>query len=212
VYKDRYRAAFAALGCPLKPEHGISVAMLEHFTVDGLTLPPALRDYYHVAGLGGRLNTSFNRLLSLEDLFSDAGRIVFMEENQGVVYWGVPADPLEVDPPVQQGVNTNGNLEWHDEAPSCADFLETMLYWQASFGEGLKHLGTADVPTDFETRLEGNWRFVGSIGELRAYGQQDCALSFLEWEAGDYRVLGGFHTKKQMLRAAKELKLRWEEL
>jgi hypothetical protein len=211
VYEDRYRAAFVALGCKLKPEHGIPVATLENFTVDGFSLPPALRDYYRVAGLEQTLNTSFNRLLPLENVFTDDGRIVFMEENQGVVYWGVQ-NPLGVDPPVQQGVNTNASLEWHDEAPSCADFLETMLYWQASFGEGLEHLGTADVPADFEARLEEHWRFVGSIGELRAYGQQDAALSFLKWEEGGHRVFAGFHTKKHMLRVGKELKLRWEEL
>jgi hypothetical protein len=103
AFAGRYRALFALLGQPLKPEDGWSPDTLAHLNLEGVRLPEALRAYYLVAGNERRLNHSFNRLLALEDVFVEAGRLVFMEENQNVVYWGVSGD--DANPMVEQGVN-----------------------------------------------------------------------------------------------------------
>jgi hypothetical protein len=211
MFADRYRAAFASLGLPLRPKDALKSESLESIKLDGLRLPLALCEYFLVAGNEDTLNHSFNRLLAPENVFVDAGRIVFMEENQGVVYWGVQSDGIE-NPIVEQGINVEGKpLEWHSEDSDCAGFLEAMLYWQASFGGGLKYPVQAAVDTDFGAKLETHFRFVGKIGEMQAFARDGCAITFLKWFDDEYRVFAGFAKKKLQTAVGNELGLIWEE-
>jgi hypothetical protein len=210
AFAGRYRALFALLGQPLKPEDGWSPDTLAHLNLEGVRLPEALRAYYLVAGNERRLNHSFNRLLALEDVFVEAGRLVFMEENQNVVYWGVSGD--DANPMVEQGVNLHPEpLEWHSENVNLAEFLEVTLVWQASFGGGLKHCVTAPVTPDVRQRLEASVALIGRMNELGVYAQDGCALSVLKWDDG-WRVFAGFHTRKAQTSLGREIGVRWEEL
>lgn len=214
MFADRYRTTFASLGQALKPEHGISSQTLQQIVPEGIHLPDALRDYYLVAGNEQHFNQSFNRLIAPAKLELEAGRIVFMEENQDVVYWGVPNQSTDADPIVEQGVNVeNEPLEWHSEHARCADFLEVMVYWQASFGGGLKYCVGAPTTLETQARLERDFRLVGVVGELHAYARQDCALSFLKWQEDghEWRMFAGFNTRKLQTAVGRELGLRWEE-
>jgi len=56
-----------------------------------IRLPRALRDYYLVAGRERILNHAFNRLCFPEGWEMETGKLVFMEENQTAVVWGVTA-------------------------------------------------------------------------------------------------------------------------
>jgi hypothetical protein len=216
MFTERYRAAFESLGLPLRRKDSIDAATLERINLEGLLLPSALRDYHLVAGNEETLNHSFNRLLAPEDVFVDAGRIVFMEENQGVVYWGIKPDGSE-NPPVEQGAFVeNAPLDWHSEGTDCAGFLEANLCWQASFGGGLKYPVQAQVGADFILKLEQHFRAVGRIGEMQAFAREGCAISFLKWfddadSTPTWRIFAGFSKKKFQTAVGKELGLVWEE-
>ena len=209
VFRDRYRAAYAALGVPLTSSHALEADRLT--ALSELGLPDALWDYYAVAGNEHRFNHSFNRLLAPEDIVVQDGRIVFMEENQAAVLWGV--NPNVANPFVEQGINSDTQpLEWHSEDVACAEFCETMLYVQATFGEALGHVVSAVVPSDFERRLETQFQSVGRIGTLSAYAPEGCALTFMPWSDDEWCVFGGFHTLEQKRAIARELELCWEDL
>jgi hypothetical protein len=211
MFAERYRAAFESLGLPLRPKDALKSESLENMNLEGLHLPFALREYFLVAGNEAVLNQSFNRLLAPENVFVESGRIVFMEENQGVVYWGIKPDGSE-NPIVEQGINLDGKpIEWHSEDADCAEFLEVMLCWQASFGGGLKYPVQAWVDADFGARLEANFRFVGRIGEMQAFARDGCAITFLKWFDDEFRVFAGFAKKKFQTAVGKELGLIWEE-
>jgi hypothetical protein len=211
MFTERYRAAFESLGLPLRRKDGIDAATLERINLGGLVLPDALREYYLVAGNEATLNHSFNRLLAPEDVFVDAGRIVFMEENQGVVYWGIRPDD-SANPTVEQGVVAqSAPLEWHSEGTDCAGFLEANLCWQASFGGGLKYPVQAGVDFDLKATLEHDFRVVGKIGEMHAFARDGCAITFLKWFDDEYRVFAGFAKKKFQTAIGKQLGLIWEE-
>jgi hypothetical protein len=211
MFTERYRAAFESLGLPLRPKDALKPEALESMKLEGLSLPQALRDYYLVAGNEVTLNHSFNRLLSPEAVFVESGRIVFMEENQAVVYWGIQPDGTDT-PMVEQGVNVqNKEIEWHSEDTDCAGFLEAMLYWQASFGGGLKYPVQAGVSQNFISKFESGFRYVGRIGEMQAFARDGCAITFLKWFDDEYRVFAGFSKKKFQTVAGKELGLIWEE-
>ena len=213
MFTERYRAAYVSLGLPLLPKHGISPEMLELDSLEGLRLPQALLEYYLIAGDEPILNQSFNRLLAPEQIGLEAGRIVFMEENQQVVYWGVPASSQSDDPNpiVEQGIYVeNEPLEWHSEHSTVADFLETALYWQASFG-GLKYQVSAAVTPETETQLRSDFRFVGAIGGLKAFARDGCALCLLDWFDDETRIFAGFAKKKLQVAVGRELGVLWEE-
>jgi hypothetical protein len=211
MYAERYRAAFGSLGFPLRQPDGLKTEALKLMNLEGVHLPFALHEYFLVAGNEAVLNQSFNRLLEPRSVFVDAGRIVFMEENQGVVYWGIKPDGTD-NPVVEQGLNIEGKaIEWHSEDTDCAGFLEAMLYWQAGFGGGLKYPVQASVDPDFAARLEASFRFVGRIGEMQAFARDGCAITFLKWFDDEYRVFAGFSKKKLQTAVGQELGLIWEE-
>src|SRR5215831_2100784 len=126
TYEDLYRQTFARLGVHLSSKDGVppdQVAARERKL--GLRLPTALRDYYVVAGRERSLNNAHNRLIPLKDLEVHAGKLVFMEENQWVVVWGVAASSKSgVDPAVYQWPIEDGEPSgWFLEHRKVSAFL-----------------------------------------------------------------------------------------
>ncbi len=98
----------------------------------GLQLPISLRDYYRTAGNLSELNEAHNLLLGPHSLFVEEGFLVFMEENQSVVRWGLKMSELSAsqDPEVWQRVNSD-RAEWYSEEMSFSEFIIRMFDWQA---------------------------------------------------------------------------------
>jgi hypothetical protein len=95
----------------------------------GFSLPSALRDYLLLAG-GARENREHNRLLPPEELAVEDGYLVFMEENQSVVDWGIPLTlARRADPEVWQRVNGD-EPEWYSEELRFSEFILKNLAWQ----------------------------------------------------------------------------------
>ena len=69
----------------------------------GTPLPIALREYYAMAGKLD-INVEHNRLYTPRQLKNWRGKLVFMEENQNVVFWAVDIDD-SMDPEVLQACN-----------------------------------------------------------------------------------------------------------
>jgi hypothetical protein len=193
AFKDRYAvAALSLLGWV--PDTARmderSVARAErHF---GVALPEALRGYYLTLGNLRELNDAHNRLLAPKDWFIDGGKLVFMVENQAVVYWGVEAAKSpDDDAAVFQGVNLLPEaIEWHPECDRCSEFLLVMLHWQAVMG-GLEWLGMTDEagPTVAD-HLTANWQRVGGYGEMDAYCREGRAACLLT-DGGGQLYVGG---------------------
>src|SRR4051794_31829687 len=103
--QNDYRTLFGSLGYPLAARDGISEPQLAKAEKKmGVRLPGALRDYYLVAGRERSLNHAFNHLCMPGEWEVEASKLIFMEENQTVVVWGVTAtSPPTQDPRVFQG-------------------------------------------------------------------------------------------------------------
>jgi hypothetical protein len=179
-YLLRYRQAIEVLDRPLTSEDGLpdrEIVMGEQRL--GVRLPRALREYY---GIAGRLdlNRAHNQLYTPHEWFVDAGKFVFMEENQEVVYWGIPiSEEVGDDPPVSQGVNVvDQPIDWHPEHGACSEFLLVMLHWQAVCG-GMKFTGSADISPKALTLIRATWSLVGEVSELWAFasdGKAACVI------------------------------------
>lgn len=93
-------------------------------------LPASLRDYYRIAGNLSELNKAHNVLFDIPELFVDNDFLIFMEENQAVVYWGIKIRDLAIpDPEVWQQVNSTPS-EWYSEEMTFSEFIVQMIDWQ----------------------------------------------------------------------------------
>lgn len=209
-YRKEYGRTYANLGRPLTARDGCAesrIAAAERRL--GVRVPTALRDYFLVAGRERRFNCVFDRLLRPEDWFVDAERLVFMEENQAVVYWGTLAAAKRAsNPPVYQGVNGEP-IEWYVEHEQCSVFLHVMLHWQGAFGGAMPWSGTATVAPTLVRRLNRKWSFVGEVNRMRAYSRQGQAVCLLEWDDG-WRIFCGTAAKQDAARIADELGITWK--
>ncbi|MEG3863477.1 SMI1/KNR4 family protein [Microcoleus sp. herbarium12] len=79
-------------------------------------LPAFFRDYYRIVGNLSELNKAHNVLFDITELFEDNDFLIFMEENQAVVYWVIKIRELAIpEPEVWQQVNSNPSDEWYSE-------------------------------------------------------------------------------------------------
>ena len=172
-FPSYYRRLFESLGSPLGKTAGVSPAALAAAEKSlGVVVPAALKAYYEVAGNERRLNQAHNRLLPPGEWRVAHQRLVFLEENQAVVYWGVSVrNPQKDDPPVSQAQNDD-DLRWFQEHRRCSTFLAVMLHYQAVCG-GFKHCATSSPPQDWKARLKRDWSCYGTVNRLAAYSRQN---------------------------------------
>ena len=97
-------------------------------------LPESLRALYLNLGEVPDLLEVHNRVVSLDELEIDGEHLIFMEENQGVVSWGIPLASLhEPNPAVWQRNNTPP-VEWFPEEKDALGLLVSMWDWYVEMG------------------------------------------------------------------------------
>ncbi|KAA2242770.1 SMI1/KNR4 family protein [Chitinophaga agrisoli] len=96
-----------------------------------IELPATLRAYYLSLGSHESLNNAHNRLLRCEEVWiSQDGYLMFYEENQGVVSWGVKKENfMDPDPLVYGNYSSSeADPDWHLEFPLAACLLMLAVY------------------------------------------------------------------------------------
>ncbi len=93
-----------------------------------LTIPTSLFEYHVFAGRHW-INEELNRLRPVEELSWIDDRLIFADENQDVVCWGINRSDIALDDPVVwQGVNGD-TIEWYSEKQTLSRFLMAMWKW-----------------------------------------------------------------------------------
>jgi hypothetical protein len=206
TFSQRLGSAFARLVRPLTPEDGQPEAVLSEAEARlGLRTPSVLREYYRLAGRFDRFNQAHNRFRGPDEWSVDGGKLVFLDENQCVVVWGVEASTSpEDDPPVYQGPTVRDQpTEWYLEHERCSEFLLVMLHLQAVWG-GYDHLDGSDVPPAALVEFLKGWSFAGRIGQLRAYNREGGAACVIEDQGSQQLYVGG-RTEREFERIVAEL-------
>ncbi|MDB6112835.1 MAG: hypothetical protein JWR69_4585 [Pedosphaera sp.] len=217
-YQNLYRRTYATLGINLRAQHGFSAAEIAAAEKKlGLKLPTALRDYYLVAGRESSLNHARNRFYALAKLETHSGKLVFMEENQWVVIWGITASSKpEDDPAVYQGPIVNGEPSgWYLEERKISVFLVFMLHLQAAYGGGMACTASGPARKNLVAALDKGWHFGGEVNGMRTYSKDKKAVCFLKWQdspadEGTWRVFAGACEKEGLEAIATELNLKWD--
>lgn len=180
-----YPDLFQMLGRPLRPTDAVdpqAIAKAEQ-SLD-TTAPQALRDFYLLAGNARDFTTVYDQFLPPADWSLQEGKLVFLEENQDVVRYGVDCGPTAGDDPPVWITTTGDATEWHPVCERCSEFIATMLVWQCGFGEALPHGASGLAGPGTEAALEASWRFVGTVNEMRAFAQPGQVACLVEWSDG----------------------------
>ena len=217
-FQSEYRQLFKEVGQPLSSRDGIPESRITAAEKRlGSHLPVSLREYYLVAGSEKKLNLAFNRLYEVSEWELDSGKLVFMEENQATVRWGVtvrsrPAD----DPQVLQSQLCQGAYEdWEPEHDSCAVFLKFMICMHASFGGGLECTASAAIPETLQKTLDESWRFMGEVKKMRAYTREGQVVCFSPWKdffgsKPIWRVFAGAASRQALEAIQRDLAVVWD--
>lgn len=75
-----------------------------------------------------------NRLLSPDELVGGEDHLIFMEENQKVVSWGVRAEDLQRPDPEAWQRNNAPPVAWFSEEKTVSELFDSMLAWYAEVG------------------------------------------------------------------------------
>ena len=132
------------LGRQLEATDGIDIKPAEERL--GISLPQALADFYLSVGNNKTVTSSFQRFAGINELYYTDNKLVFLEENQGVCYWGVDL----ITEKVYQCTNEGG--EWYYEGLALSEFLELILYYQFAEG-GYEYAATLDDTEDIKAYL-----------------------------------------------------------
>jgi hypothetical protein len=215
AFKKYYSTLFRSFGYPLSSGTSNSADLLDRSARRlGVRLPRSLKDYYLVAGRERRFSACHNRLLRPTEWWVDRGRLIFMEENQCVVWWGVSVrNANSVDPAVSQGINDEP-ISWYPEHRKCSVFLAVMLHYQAVSG-GFPFYGRADAPEESSYRFEENgWKYYGEVNSLQAYSRPNQVVCLMP--PGDlpfmqrWSVLAGGKTNPDLQTIAADLGVRFD--
>jgi hypothetical protein len=212
-FADRLKGTFETLARPLTPQDCERDARISGAEARlGVRLPGVLRAYYRLAGRFDQFNQAYNKLRRPEDWSIDGGRLVFLDESQGVVSWGVEgfATPDD-DPPVYQAENVPGEpVEWIVEHGRCSEFLIVMLHLQAVCG-GYNFLGGTDITADSPESILTGWNSAGAINELAAFNRDGAAACIVKGtESAQFFV--GARTEREFALIEAELRSAGVEL
>lgn len=208
-----YRSLFQTFGCPLSEHAKLSTDVIAAAQKRlGVPIPAALRDYYLVAGRERRFATCYQRILPPSQWTVDKHRLIFMEENQCVVFWGVSVrNPKTKDPPVSQGINDDP-IAWYPEHRKCSVFLAVMLHYQAVNG-GLRFCGQANAPDTSSYRFEEHgWTRYGVVNSLIAYSRPNQVVCLMPPDnlpfLTKWSILAGGKTRADLRQISDELEVK----
>ncbi len=163
------------LGRPLAAGDACAVQRIDDAQARlGVAAPEPLRALYECVGASPMLMRSFQRFLPPEDWRVEAGRLVFLEENQGVCEWGVDAQQ-------QVWMRLDPGPQWHAEGLDLQGFLDVVLPYQLAQG-GWPFAGMCTVPRGtYAAELAAlarqlGWPLVTDHNGLTLYGQGACLL------------------------------------
>lgn len=164
-----------------------------------------------MTGRADDYNAIQDRLLSPGELTLESGKLVLMEENQGVVFWGTDGGPETTEDPTAYQATNADPLTWEPVNDCCSVFLLVMLHWAAAFAGAMPLAQTASVDERLRETLNDDWCFVGEVNGFRAYNQPDKAICFVRWEDG-WRIFAGAVNEATLNAISVDLDATWNPL
>ena len=150
------------LGRPLEASEGVDIQSIEvaEKKLD-VKFPQALKDFYLNVGKLALFTDAFEFFAKPKQIYIKSNKLVFLEENQAVLSWGIDLNDLGKEVvPVYHSPNIGdqeSEVIWYTEALPLPDFLELIMFYQA-----------ASADADLQTRSKGGYplSYVGYKSDL----------------------------------------------
>lgn len=201
------------LGRSLTNNDGFDVETIENAeTRLGQTIPKLLKEFYTTVGKLDIFMSSFQRFIKPEDLFYEDGKLVFLEENQKVCFWGVNKENKEDNPSVYQIQNID-NAVWYSEEILLSDFLQMIMYGQCAeggyqFSGAIYDMDQAELSEFIEEITTKNWQKVVDHNNWIIYENNRKLIWYFTDEDGnlseDYPLFVSTQTKEDFLEMEEE--------
>ena len=158
MYNKIRTIAESLLGRHLTEKDGMNISEIE--TVEdslGLKLPTALREFYLLVGNLEMFISSFEQFF--EPYIKDE-ILVFLEENQGVCYWGINIRNSKNEIVLQSTDIETDKPEWYSEEVSLTDFLVILMYYQCAQG------GYEYVSAVYESKFDNKENYLQFLAKI----------------------------------------------
>jgi len=155
------------LGRSLLSEEGIQESvLLEEEKRLNIQIPSILCELYLNVGNNVLFIDGFNHFAQMNELFVKDNKLVFLQENQSVMYWAVDLTDLKT---VYQTTNQNfdGAVEWFKEDVAIDRFIEMMLYFQCVMSD-----------ESFHTKAKSGFRYFASL-DINEYYKNEKSKRFI---------------------------------
>lgn len=172
-FKKYYQTIFDSFGYSLDRRDSIDLSSITDAEKSlGVVVPVAFRDYYLIAGHEKRFNQCYNYLITPTKWRVENHQLIFMEENQSTVLWGISTNNLDSDdPPVSQTANCD-KLEWYQESSRFSVFIAVMLHYQAVNG-AFKYSAHSNDVKKLINGINNEWTCCGTVNNLTAYSRKN---------------------------------------
>jgi hypothetical protein len=175
----------------LKAEDGIESKEIE--TVEkilNIKLPNQLRDLYLNVGNLPCFMNSFEIFAKPDELYFEKEKLIFLEENQSVCYWGI--DATAENPEVFMFVPVEGETETaiYSENINLSEFLRILMYYQFAQG-GCEYCSSIDEMQKINNLLEkniSNWEKVVDHNGLIIFWQNGMLLWYFTDRDGEIQA------------------------
>jgi hypothetical protein len=176
---SQYRAAFEAVGRPLKRADGISkkeiAAVQKHLEHK---LPQALADFYRVAGRSNFL-CNLHTLVNLQDLQNQNGKLVFMFDQHCGINDGFDLPNDSEDPMVYttNDLDLNG---WEPKQGLCSQYLVYSVFHKAA-DNSFPIRVDAVITETIRILVDRKWKLFIATDDYRAYASSDCIIALWKY-------------------------------
>jgi hypothetical protein len=99
-----------------------------------IAIPTSLRAYYSCAGRFVPFSSAHHRLRPPDELAIEDGYLVYMDENQEVVSWGIGCTGLDESDPIVWQRNNTPPVEWFSENKTFTTLMLDMFIWYDAIG------------------------------------------------------------------------------
>jgi hypothetical protein len=154
-------------------------------------IPAVLRTFFNDVG-DERLLSGFHRFLVGDELQRVNGYLLFLEENQGVVLWGVRADGSD-DPDVVQFPVAGDELDGpFPEGVPLSTFLLAIMVMQLTHSDALGHVGHQELPDAHKASAllaDGELLPIATVNGLYAFAGPGVAATLVTGDDEDGATL-----------------------
>lgn len=200
---SQYRAVFEDVSRPLKRADGINKKEIETAQKRlGHKLPKALFDFYHVAGNANYFG-NFSDLRTLNELGIAEGKLIFLGDIYGTVWFGLDLPITSEDPLVifSEGYSACG---------PCSLFLAAELYAEAAQGS-MPFTAEATIDETTLKKIKSRWELAIELGHWQVYKQPGCIIFLWHSEKDKWEMRVGVMKRDDLEAIAHELDIELKE-